>query len=137
MSRVLRDEQFSDLPYGALPYFQIHYIVACKGEKADRFLARCVPITKGRFSNKRVVDVKWTGITNFADILQADLRLTEMLKEVLLHEHEIRVDPVGSHVRIYGKNWSHEYETSFSQAMTEIADRIAGHIKTLLKASIK
>jgi hypothetical protein len=116
------------LPYGALEYYQIHYIVKTGSVNTDQFLARCEPITKGHFSDKRVVAVKWTGASAFADKLQQDEHLTELLKQVLLHEREIRVDPLDGHVRIYGQ-WNHEENLKANHAMIEIADNIAGHIK--------
>lgn len=122
------------LPYGSLQYYQAHYIVESQSEENGNFLARCEPVTKGRFSSKRVVDVRWTGADKFADTLQADPKLTEMLKEVMLREGEIRVDPLADHIRIYGK-WIHEESFAFNQTMLEIADRIAGHIKSRFHAT--
>ena len=81
------------LPYGLLQYYQVHYIVHVQGNDNDKFLARCKPITKGHFSSKRVVDVKWTGDEKFAEVLQADTSLTGMLKEVMHKGGEITVDP--------------------------------------------
>lgn len=125
---LLRDESLTSFPYGALPFLQIHYIVECDDEDSSRYFAKCVPVTTGRFSNKRVTDVKWIGTGSFPEVLQKDSRLSEMLKEVLLGEREIRVEPVGSLVRIYG-SWKHEFETHSNSAMAEIADRIAMHVK--------
>lgn len=68
----------------------------------------------------------------FANILQGDAKLTEMLKEVMLHEGEIRVDPEDDHIRIYGK-WKHEENFAFNGTMMEIADRIAVYIKERLR----
>ncbi len=121
------------LPYGPLQYYQVHYIVKVEGEENGSVLARCEPVTKGHFGRKRVVDVKWTGADKFAEVLQQDAKLTEMLNEVMLREGEIRVEPLDYHVRIYGK-WIHENAFAFNQTMFEIADRIAGHIKTRLRA---
>ncbi|HEX2557455.1 MAG TPA: hypothetical protein VHK86_03975, partial [Nitrososphaera sp.] len=101
------------LPYGALQYYQIHYIVKIESEENQSLLARCEPITKGHFSNKRVVDVKWTGADKFAEVLQEDGKLTEMLKEVMLQVGEIRIDPQDDHIRIYGK-WGHEENFHFN-----------------------
>jgi hypothetical protein len=121
------------LPYGSLQYYQMHYIVRSESKENSSFLARCEPITKGHFSNKRVVDVRWTGIEDFAEVLQQDAKLTEMLKGVMLREGEIKVDPMDDHIRIYGK-WIHEDTFTFNQSMLEVADRIAGHIKSRLRA---
>ena len=116
------------LPYGGLHYYQIHYIVEAESEDNHNLLAHCVPITKGRLRNKRVVGVKWVGAGKFSESLQADAKLTDMLKEVLLNQGEIRIDPQDTHIRIYGK-WLHEDKLAFSETMFEIADRIATHIK--------
>ncbi len=119
------------LPYGTLGYYQIHYIVETGAADTEHLIAKCEPITKGHFSEKRVAAVRWTGYESFAHRLQNDLRLTELLKEVLLHEGEIRVDPLEGHVRIYGR-WNHEENLQASSAMVEVADVIAGHIKASL-----
>jgi hypothetical protein len=78
------------LPYGALHYYQVHYIVQVESQENGNFLAKCEPKTRVHFGNERVVEVKWTGVDGFANILQGDAKLTEMLKEVMLHEGEIR-----------------------------------------------
>jgi hypothetical protein len=122
------------LPYGPLQYYQVHYIVLVQGKDNDKFLATCKPITKGHFSNKRVVDVKWAGDDKFAEILQADTSLTGMLKEVMHRGGEITVDPQENQIRIYG-GWVDEENLAFNQAMLEIADRIALHIKNRLQES--
>jgi hypothetical protein len=115
------------LPYGTLDSYQVHYIVETDDADTEQFLAVCEPVTRGHFGSKRVVAVKWTGITSFADRLQADAKLTELLKEVLLHEGQVHVDPLDDHVRIYGR-WNRD-NLDASRAMVEVADIIAGHIK--------
>lgn len=120
------------LPYGSLQYYQVHYIMKSGSKENGSFLAKCEPITKGHFGNKRVIGVRWTGIGDFAGVLQQDSKLTEMLKKIILREGEIRVDPLDNHIRIYGK-WIHEDIFAFNQTMLEIADRIASHIKSRLR----
>jgi hypothetical protein len=120
------------LPYGPLQYYHVHYILQIKSNDNDKFLARCKPITRGYFHSRRVIGVKWTGDDNFAKVLQADATLTGMLKEVILKEGEITVDPQDDHIRIYGR-WVHEENLAFDAAMSEIADRIALHIKDLVQ----
>ena len=122
----------SPLPYGSLDYYQVHYIVETGDAHTEQFMAKCEPITKGRFGDKRVVAVKWTGTSGFADMLQKDMRLTDILKEVMLQEGEIRVDPLDDHVRIYGQ-WRHHESPKAVHAMAEAADMIAGHIKAMVK----
>jgi hypothetical protein len=124
--------EISQVPYGALDYYQVHYIVETKNHVYDPslFLARCCPITKGHLSNKRIVGTKWDG-DRLADILRADVELEAIVKEILYEEGEIRVDPLEDHIRIYGK-WRNEDQLKFSPKMFEAADRIAGHIKKLL-----
>ncbi|HEY7733551.1 MAG TPA: hypothetical protein VIB07_02040 [Nitrososphaera sp.] len=128
----MSEQDPAPLPYGALPYFQVHYIVQVESDENARFLAKCEPITRGRFGNKRVIDVRWTGLDGFADELQADVELTELLKKGMLRAGEIRVDPQDDHIRIYGK-WTHEDRSSYDGTMLEIADRIAMHIRRKLR----
>jgi hypothetical protein len=125
----------SQFPYGALDYYQIHYIVEAKNYEYDpaMFLARCYPITKGHFSNKRIVDIKWEG-EQLANILKADTELEEIIKQILHEEGEIKIDPLEDHIRIYGK-WRNEDQLKFNPKMFEAANRIAGHIKRLLNAA--
>jgi hypothetical protein len=66
-------------------------------------LARCKPATKGHFSSKRIVDVKWIGNDKFAEVLQADTGLAETLKEVMEKPGEITVDPQENQIRIFGR----------------------------------
>ncbi len=118
------------LPYGPLQYYQIHYIVNIRSNDNDRFLAHCRPVTKGHFQSKRIIDVKWTGDEYFAQILQSDTTLTDMLKEAMVKAREIKIDPLDDHIRIYGK-WLHEENLAFDPLMLEVADRIALHIKKI------
>ena len=120
------------LPYGPLQYYHVHYILEIKSNDNNKFLARCKAVTKGYLHNRRITDVKWTGDDNFAKVLQADATLTGMLKEVLLKVREITVDPQDDHIRIYGR-WVHEENLAFDIAMFEIADRIAFHIKNIVR----
>jgi len=124
------------LSNGLLQYYQLHYILKSESKENDSFLAKCEPLTKGRFGNKRVSDVRWIGVEKFIHLLQSDANLTEMLKEVILLEGEIRIDPLVDHIRIYGK-WLHEDDLSFNRTMLEIADKIAAHIKTSLRALVE
>jgi len=120
------------LPYGPLQYYHVHYILEIKSNDNDKFLARCKPVTKGYFHSRRITDVKWTGDDNFAKVLRADATLTGMLKEVLMKVLEITVDPQDDHIRIYSR-WVHEENLVFDAAMFEIADRIAFHIKNIVR----
>ena len=116
--------------YGALQYYQTQYVVECKTIlDSATFLAKCTPITKGHFKNKRVVEVKWTG-GRIAELLSSDKDLNERLKLILLAEGEIRIDPVDDLVRIYGK-WKHEDDLEFNPKMFDAVDRIALHIQRL------
>lgn len=119
------------LPYGGLQYYQVHYIVEVRNDENSDFLAWCEPVTEGHFGSKRVVGVRWVGAGRFAELLQKDEKLTDMLKDVLLNQGEIRVDPQDDHIRIHGK-WVHEDRLGFNETLFEIADRIAMHIKQRL-----
>ena len=122
------------LPYGSLQYYQTHYIVDIRSSDNDQFLARCRPITKGHFQSKHIIDVKWTGDGKFTKILQSDISLTNMLKEVMIKAREITIDPQHDHIRIYSR-WVHEENLAFDPIMLEIADRIALHIKKMVNST--
>jgi hypothetical protein len=122
------------LPYGTLDYYQVHYIVETGDADTQTFFAKVEPITKGYFGDKRVVAVRWTGTNDFVEKLRHDEHLTELLKQVLLHEREVRIDPLDGHVRIYGR-WNHDENLKASSAMIEIADIIAERIKSCLNPS--
>ena len=116
--------------YGALQYYQMQYVVECKTVlESATFLAKCTPITKGHFKNKRVVDVKWIG-GRIAELLSSDKDLNEQLKLILFAEGEIRIDPIDDLIRIYGK-WKHEDDLILNRKVLEVVDRIAYHIKEL------
>jgi hypothetical protein len=118
------------LLYGALQYYQIHYIIEdIHVANPEALLAKCEPISKGHFKNKKVVDVKWWG-GSLAEALQADIELKEMLKAILPQEGEIIVDPVDDHVRIYSK-WKHEDDLKFDPKVFTVMDKIAYHIQQL------
>lgn len=123
----------ASMPYGMLQYYQVHYIMKSGSKENDNFFARCEPVTTGHFGNKRVIDIKWIGAEKFVQVLQTDVKLTEMVRQVMLLEGEIKIDPLEDHIRIYGK-WIHEDAFAFNHTMFEIADKIAGHIKTRLRA---
>ena len=122
------------LPYGPLQYYQTHYIVDIRSSDNDQFLARCRPITKGRFQSKHIIAVKWTGDDKFTKILQSDTSLTNMLKEAMIKAREITIDPQDDHIRIYS-SWVHEENLAFDPIMLEIADRIALHIKKMVNST--
>src|SRR2546426_12785662 len=102
-SRAIRtsNARSNSITLGLLQYYQTHYIVKLERENGN-VLANCEPLTKGHFRSKRVVDVKWTGADK-AEVLQHDAKLTMVLKEVMLREGEISVNPLYDHVTIYGK----------------------------------
>jgi hypothetical protein len=107
----------------------VHYIVETGDADTQQFIAKCEPITKGHFSDKRVVAVKWTGTSDFVEKLKADEHLTGLLKQVLLREKEVRIDPLDGHVRIYGR-WNGDENLRANPQMVEIADIIAKSIKS-------
>src|SRR3954462_15895042 len=118
----------NQIPYGALQYYQIHYIIEdTQIANPEALLAKCKPISEGHFRNKKVVDVKWWG-GRLAEILQADMELKEMLKAILPQAGEIRIDPVADHVRT-SRKWQHEDALKFYRKRFGQADKIAYHIQ--------
>ena len=89
------DQDPNPLPYGALPYYQVHYIVKTTGIDPYMLMAKCNVMTEGHFNNKRVVNLEWVG-GRLANILQNDQECNiHLLKSLLLDEGEIRIDSSG------------------------------------------
>jgi hypothetical protein len=120
------------LPYGALPYYQVHFIVdSVKVVDPSIFMAKCEPITRGHFRNRSVIDLQWSG-GRLAGILKSDRTLSEMLMPLMLDEGEISIDPQNNRVRIYTR-WKREDNLKFSLKLFNAIERIATTIRQLSK----
>lgn len=116
--------------YGALDYFQIHFIVIGVVNNPSDLVAKCRATTKGHFSKRRIVRIEWEG-GKIADIVREDRELHGLLRRVLLKEGEIYIDPLEDHVRIYGK-WKHEQNLALEDDLIQAMDRISYHIRAYL-----
>ena len=118
------------LPYGALPYFQIHYLVEPVNiSNPSSYMAKCRAKTKGHFEEKRITEIEWVG-GRLAERLGSDKELTEMLKPMMLKEGEISIDPQKDRVRVYTK-WKREDKLQFDPEFFQVVERIARTIKKL------
>lgn len=118
------------LPYGALPYFQIHYLIdPVKISNPSSYMAKCRAKTQGHFGNKRLIDIQWIG-GRLAQTLASDKELTEMLKPFMIEEGEISIDPQKDRVRVYTK-WKREDKLEFDPEFFHVVERIAKTIKKL------
>ncbi|MBC8156665.1 hypothetical protein H7X64_00690 [Armatimonadetes bacterium] len=118
------------LPYGALPYFQIHYLVEpVNVSTPSSYMAKCRAKTKGHLEEKRITEIEWVG-GRLAERLAADKELTEMLKPLMLKEGEISIDPQKDRVRVYTK-WKREDKLQFDPEFFQVVERIARTIKKL------
>ena len=118
------------LPYGALPYFQIHYLVEPVNiSNPSSYMAKCRAKTKGHFEEKRITGIEWVG-GRLAERLASDKELTEMLKPLMLEEGEISIDPQKDRVRVY-TNWKREDKLQFDPEFFQVVERIARAIKKL------
>lgn len=118
------------LPYGALPYFQIHYLVEPVDiSNPSSYMAKCRAKTKGHFEEKRITEIEWVG-GRLAERLGSDKELTEMLKPLMLKEGEISIDPQKDRVRVYTK-WKREDKLQFDPEFFQVVERIARTIKKL------
>ncbi|MDW0119956.1 MAG: hypothetical protein QOK64_05490, partial [Nitrososphaeraceae archaeon] len=112
------------LPYGALPYFQIHYLVEPVNiSNPSSYMAKCRAKTKGHFGEKRITEIEWVG-GRLAERLASDKELTEMLKPLMLKEGEISIDPQKDRVRVYTK-WKREDKLQFDPEFFQVVERIA------------
>jgi hypothetical protein len=118
------------LPYGALPYFQIHYLIEpVKISSPSAYMAKARAKTEGHFEDKKVIDIEWIG-GRLAQSLAADKELTEMLKPFMVREGEISIDPQKDRVRLYTK-WKREDRLQFDPQFFQVVERIANAIKKL------
>ena len=118
------------LPYGALPYFQIHYLVEpVNVSNASSYMAKCRAKTKGHLEQKRITEIEWVG-GRLAERLASDKELTQMLKPLMLKEGEISIDPQKDRVRVYTK-WKREDKLQFDPEFFQVVERIARTIKKL------
>ena len=118
------------LPYGALPYFQIHYLVEpVNVSTPSSYMAKCRAKTKGQFEDKRITEIEWVG-GRLAERLASDKELSEMLKPLMLKEGEISIDPQKDRVRVYTK-WKREDKLQFDPEFFQVVERIARTIKKL------
>ena len=125
-----RDNE-NDLPsYGALDYFQMHFIVMGSVSNPSDLIAKCKASTSGHFSKKHVVRINWEG-GKIAEIVSNDQQLDSFLRNVMLEEGEIYIDPLEDHVRVYGK-WKHQQELSLYEELVQTMDRICYHVKAFV-----
>ena len=118
------------LPYGALPYFQIHYLIEpVKISNPSSYMAKCRVKTKGHLGDKRIVDIEWVG-GRLAERLASDNELAEMLKPLIMNEGEISIDPQKDRVRVYTK-WKREDKLEFDPEFFQVVERIARTVKKL------
>ena len=113
--------------YGALDYFQIHFIVMGSASNPSELIAKCKANTSGFFSKNHVTKVSWEG-GKITEILSKDQQLDSYLRNVLLNEGEIYIDPLEDHIRVYGK-WKHQQELRLYEELVQAVDRICYHIK--------
>jgi hypothetical protein len=63
--------------------------------------------------------------------MSRDQQLDSYLRNVLLNEGEIYIDPLEDHVRVYGK-WKHQQELDLYEELVQTMDRICYHIKAIM-----
>ena len=114
------------LPWGAQDRYQAHFIVRNTDKTNDEHSAKTSLTTKGHFSSKKVIGVKWVG-GKLASALNDDTKLTKMIIKQSVKDASIWVDPTENSVRIYGK-WKNGYEFGITHELFEIYDKIASYI---------
>lgn len=120
------------LPYGTLPYYQVHYIIRSLNiEDPALFMARCVPVLGASLRNRDVVGLRWIG-GRLAERLRSDKALSEMLQPLIREEGEISIDPQIDRIRIYAK-WKREDKLRFEPNFFKAVERIATIIRELSK----
>jgi hypothetical protein len=126
----MAEQDPNPLPYGALPYYQIHYLIEpVKITSPSAYMAKCRAKTKGHNEEKRITEIEWVG-GRLAERLTSDKELTELLKPLMLNEGEISIDPQKDRVRVYTK-WKREDKLEFDPEFFQVVERIARTIKKL------
>lgn len=125
-----RDKDNTLPSYGALDYFQMHFIVMGSVSNPSELIAKCKASTSGHFSKKHVTSVNWEG-GKIAEMVSKDQQLDSYLHNVLLEEGEIYIDPLEDHVRVYGK-WKHQQELRLYEELVQTMDRICYHVKAFV-----
>ena len=126
----IRDKDNTLPSYGALDYFQMHFIVMGSVSNPSELIAKCKPSTSGHFSKKQVIRINWEG-GKIAEIVSKDQQLNSYLRNVLLEEGEIYIDPLEDHFRVYGK-WKHQQELRVYEELVQTMDRICHHVKAFV-----
>lgn len=127
---ILAGQDPNPLPYGALQYYQIHYLIESVNiTNPSAYMAKCRAKAKGHNEEKRITEIEWIG-GRLAERLTSDKELTEMLKSVMLNEGEISIDPQKDRVRVYTK-WKREDKLEFDAEFFQVVERIARTIKKL------
>jgi hypothetical protein len=116
--------------YGALDYFQLHFIVMGRVSNPSELIARCKAHKKGHFSKRHVSSVSWEG-GKIAEIVSTDQLLDTYLRNVLLEEGEIYIDPLEDHIRVYGK-WKNQEKLRLYEELVQAMDRICYHVKAFV-----
>lgn len=114
------------LPWGAQDRYQAHFIVRTTDKTNDEHSAKTSLTTKGHFSSKKVIGVKWVG-GKLASALNDDTKLTKMIIKQSVKDASIWIDPTENGVRIYGK-WKNGHEFGITHELFEIYDKIASYI---------
>ncbi|MEM2048861.1 MAG: hypothetical protein QXY85_03570 [Candidatus Nitrosocaldus sp.] len=119
--------------YGALPFYQIHFVVKGNGKMFEELLlARTRKRVKGVIK-KSVEDVWWEG-GKIAERLNSDSRLKHLLLSVLKDDDDIFIDPVENAVRIYTRfKMESDLTRHLSKEAIEAYNIIAGHVKSIMK----
>ena len=126
----MAEQDPNPLPYGALPYYQIHYLIEpVKITSPSAYMAKCRAKTKGHNEEKRITEIEWVG-GRLAERLTSDKELTELLKPLMVNEGEISIDPQKDRVRVYTK-WKREDKLEFDPEFFQVVERIARTIKKL------
>lgn len=118
------------IPWGALPYYQIHFIVLGNSELfTEQLMARTRKRTEG-IIHKKIVNVWWEGGV-IADQLNRDTDLKLLLKEVLIKENDIFIEPIDNCTRIHS-GWKAEHKMEMDKNTLQVFDIVAGHIKKFI-----
>ncbi len=117
----------SNIVYGALPVYQLHFIVNLKSARNLDYNIKTRTRHKKEGSK---INVYWEGGI-LADKLNNDKKLLEMLSKVIVECGDIFIDPIDKSISIYTK-WRPEYGIILSKDAIETFNKIAKCVREYL-----
>ena len=115
--------------WGAQDRFQAHFIVKIDSSYPQKYVAKTILDTEGRFAAKKIKSVNWVGGL-LAGELNKDTELNNLIAKQSIRDATIFVDPAIKEIRIYSK-WKNAHDFKITKDLYAIYNKIAEHVKRI------